>query len=83
MYLGDRFRSPAKPSRCIDKKCLDLKNNLLKTDNCIFDFTSLNLSLTVNLSLEVYSSASVLAKHSALEEWKLQQQPENQGHVEI
>ena len=47
-------------------------------DNCIFNFTSLNLSLTLNLSLEVYSSTCVLAKHSALEAWKLQQQPENQ-----
>ena len=83
MHLGDKFRSPAKPSRCMNKRCFDLNNNLLKTDNCIFNFTSLNLSLTLNLSLEVYSSTCVLAKHSALEEWKLEQQHENQGHMEI
>ena len=30
MYLGDKFRSPAKPSRCIDKSCLDLKSNFCR-----------------------------------------------------
>ena len=82
MYLGDKFCSPAKPSRCIDKRCLDLITSV-ENGQLHFQPQVSGLSLTLNLSLEVYSSTCFLAKHSALEEWKLQQQPENQGHVEI
>ena len=42
-------------------------------DNCILNITSLNLSL--NLNQEVYLSTFVLAKHSQLEEWKLNSNP--------
>ena len=81
MYLGDKFRSPAKPSRCIEKRYLDLK--ITSVDNGQLHFPLHVSEFESNSEGIRYSSTCILAKKSVLEEWKLQQQPKNQGYMEI
>ena len=61
-----------------------MKNNFCGNGqlHCQFNIFELE-SKSESESVEVYSSTCVVAKHSLLLEWKVKQQPENQGHVEI
>ena len=87
MCFGDKSCSSGKLSNCIDKKCLDFKQlTITSVENRQLHFQfniSGSESKSESMSLEVHSSTCILVKHSPLEEWKLQKQPGNQGHVGI
>ena len=66
--LWRQSRYPGSLSYSVDKRCIDLRNlavkRLWKTDNCIFNSKSLDLSLILNMSLEGYPPTCIFVKQA-------------------